>query len=88
MKTKGEFETAKELYGKAIQLNNKDPYPKFELAKLNVITTEEINEDLQDVIVKLSEQRKAYGTKKREDTCSKFWLNGSLIMLFHTVEIL
>eukprot|EP00826_Nyctotherus_ovalis_P027891 TRINITY_DN2186_c0_g3_i9.p1 TRINITY_DN2186_c0_g3~~TRINITY_DN2186_c0_g3_i9.p1 ORF type:complete len:179 (+),score=64.02 TRINITY_DN2186_c0_g3_i9:694-1230(+) len=69
MKTKGEFEVAKEMYGNAIQINDKDPYPKQELAKLDLITKDNVNEELQDIIVKLSEQKKTQGLKKREDTC-------------------
>jgi len=53
MKTKGEFETAKEMYRKALRMNNSDSYARIELMKLNIITEPRVAGPLDDALVEL-----------------------------------
>lgn len=57
MKSKGEFETAKMMYGRALEMNEKDAYSRNELTKLNAITDPNIDKEVERVIIKLAEQR-------------------------------
>lgn len=56
MKAKGEFETAKKLYKRAIIIEN-DPYSKGELIKLNVITNENMSKCLEDLALELAKKK-------------------------------
>lgn len=65
MKTKGEFETAKMMYGRALEMNENDTYSKNELTKLNAITDPKVEEEVERVIIKLAEQRARLSSKSR-----------------------
>jgi hypothetical protein len=54
MKAKGEFETAKKMYRKALLMNSSDGYAKTEISKLNVITEPRVVGSLDDILVRLA----------------------------------
>lgn len=56
LKSKGNFETAKQMYKRALELNASDLYTKSELIKLDTITDPEIVEELERVLIELSEK--------------------------------
>jgi len=65
MKAKGEFETAKMMYERALEINENDMYLKKELTKLNAITDPKIEEEVERVIIKLAEQRARLSSTSR-----------------------
>ena len=69
MKTKGEFETAKEMYQKAIEMNDEDTYSKEELAKLEIFTQAAISSEIDEILVDLAERRAELNPKARDGTC-------------------
>lgn len=57
MKTKGEFETAKTMYKKALELNDTDDYARHELTKLNMITDPKVNQEVEKLLINLADQK-------------------------------
>ena len=53
MKSKGEFESARQMYKKSLELKD-DKYCKSEIAKLDQIMNINVSSTLQDAIVKMS----------------------------------
>lgn len=57
MKSKGEFETAKLLYSRAIKIEGCDPYARAELTKLNAITNEKVARGLDELLLEIANQK-------------------------------
>ena len=67
MKKKGEFETAKQMYRRALEMDRKNPYANQELIKLIAITEEKMAANLNELILEISERR--IRKKCRDCTC-------------------
>jgi len=55
MKVKGEFETAKKLYRRAVAIED-DNYTRNELLKLSIITNKKMTECLEGLLIELGGQ--------------------------------
>ena len=66
MKSKGEFESARQMYKKSLELKD-DRYCKSEIAKLDLITNKDISITLQDAIVEMSEIAGKFDSRKNND---------------------
>ncbi len=69
MKARGDFETAKEMFGRALAIDGECRYARDELDKLNAFTEPQTAVALEDWIVDLSVRKAELDAPKHRDDC-------------------
>ncbi len=76
MKAKGEFQTAKELYLKALSLDENDVYSRNEIAKIDLMTYPPTEKAVEDFIIAVAEEKDRQSARKRGENYDFFGFFG------------